>query len=170
MDELFVPVKSETSVTIEPKDLNNRIDSKILQIIKSKVEGKCTKDGFVKEKSIKLLNRSLGHGQASTFNGFTVFHIEYSMEICNPLEGAIMEVQAININKMGILAGIPYQENSPLNIMLAKQHHVDNEIFDAINVDDIFKVRVVGKRYEYGDTQISIIAVLENVYSEFKQN
>ena len=169
MDELFVPIKSETSVTIEPKDLNNRIDSKIVQIIKSKVEGKCTKEGFVKEKSVKLLNRSLGHGQASTFNGYTVFHIEYSMEICNPLEGAIMEVQALNINKMGILAGVPYQQNSPLNIMLAKQHHVDNEVFDSISVDDVFKVRVVGKRYEYGDTQISIVAVLENVYSEFKQ-
>ena len=170
MDELFVPIKSETSVTIEPKDLNNRIDDKILKIIKNNVEGKCIKEGFVKEKSVNLISRSLGHGQASTFNGYTVFHIEYSMEICNPLEGAIMEVQVLNINKMGILAGIPYQQNSPLNIMLAKQHHIDNEEFDALNVDDVFKVRVVGKRYEYGDTQISIIAVLENVYSEFKQN
>ena len=97
------------------------------------------------------------------------FHIEYSMEICNPLQGTIMEVQAVNINKMGILAGVPYEQTSPLNVMLAKQHHIDNEEFEAIKLDDIFKVRVVGSRFEYGDTQISIIAVLENVYSQFNQ-
>ena len=79
-----------------------------------------------------------------------------------------MEVQAMNINKMGVLAGIPYEQSSPLNVMLAKQHHIDNEEFDAIKLDDVFKIRVIGSRFEYGDTQISIIAVLENVYSQFE--
>jgi len=169
MDELFISVKGNTSVRLEPKDLNNKIDDTILRRLKDEMEGKCIKDGFVREKSVKVLKRSMGHGQTSAFNGCMTVNLEYSMDICNPLQGAVMEVQAVNINKMGILAGIPYEQSSPLNVMLAKQHHIDNEDFDSIKLDDIFKVRVIGSRFEYGDTQISIIAVLENVYSQFNQ-
>lgn len=169
MDELFVPVKGNTSIILEPRDLNNKIDDKILKQLKTEMEGKCIKEGFVRDKSLKILKRSMGHGQASAFNGSIVFHVEYSMDICNPLQGTVMEVQAVNINKMGVLAGVPYEQSSPLNVMLAKQHHLDNEEFESIKPDDIFKVRVVGSRFEYGDTQISIIAVLENVYSQFSQ-
>tara|TARA_A100001011_G_C13896859_1_gene669355 strand:+ start:164 stop:673 length:510 start_codon:yes stop_codon:yes gene_type:complete len=168
MDNLFIPTTSETSLIIAPKDLNNRIDDTLLKSLKQDLEGKCIKEGFVKEKSVKILNRSLGQGQGSSFTGNTVFHVKYSMEICNPLEGALIEVQAININKMGILAGVPYQTQSPLNVILAKQHHIDNKGFEDTKVDDIFKVRVVGKRYEYGDTQITIIAVLDSIYNQFK--
>lgn len=169
MDELFVPIKGNTSIILEPKDLNNKMGDKILKQLKNEMEGKCIKEGFVRDKSLKILHRSPGHAQTSPYNGTMRFHIEYSMEICNPLQGTIMEVQAVNINKMGILAGVPYEQTSPLNVMLAKQHHIDNEEFEAIKLDDIFKVRVVGSRFEYGDTQISIIAVLENVYSQFNQ-
>ena len=169
MDNLFVSIKGNTSIRLEPKDMNNRIDDTILKRLKDEMEGKCIKEGYVREKSIKILKRSMGHGQASAFNGSIVFHVEYSMDICNPLQGVEMEVQAVNINKMGVLAGVPYEQSSPLNVMLAKQHHIDNAEFEAINLDDIFKVSVVGSRFEYGDTQISIIAVLENVYSQFSK-
>ena len=169
MDELFVPVKGNASIRLEPRDLNNKIDDKILKQLKNEMEGKCIKEGFVRDKSVKILKRSLGHSNTSSFDGSIVFHVEYSMDICNPLQGTIMEVQAVNINKMGVLAGVPYEQSSPLNVMLAKQHHIDNEEFEAIKMDDIFKVRVVGSRFEYGDTQISIIAVLEKVYSQFSQ-
>jgi DNA-directed RNA polymerase subunit E'/Rpb7 len=169
MDELFVPVVSTTSIRLEPRDLNNKIDDKILKQLKNDLEGKCIKEGFVRDKSLKIIKRSFGHGQASAFNGAVVFNVEYSMDICNPLQGTIMEVQAVNSNKMGVLAGVPYEQTSPLNVMLAKQHHIDNEEFEAIKLDDIFKVRVVGSRFEYGDTQISIIAVLESVYGQFSK-
>ena len=169
MDNLFVSVKGNTSVRLEPKDLNSKMDDTILRRLKNEMEGKCIKDGFVREKSIKILKRSFGTAQTSAFNGCITVNVEYSMDICNPLQGAQMEVQAMNINKMGILAGIPYEQSSPLNVMLAKQHHIDNEAFEAVKLDDIFKVRVIGSRFEYGDTQISIIAVLEDVYSQFSQ-
>ena len=169
MDNLFVTVKGTTSIRLEPKDLNNKIDDTILKKLKTDMEGKCVKDGFVREKSMKILKRSMGHAQASLFSGTFVYDVQYTMDVCNPLQGAQMEVQALNINKMGILAGVPYEQHSPLNVMLAKQHHIDNEEFEKIRMDDIFKVRVVGSKFEYGDTQITIIAVLENAFSQFNK-
>jgi hypothetical protein len=61
---------------------------------------------------------------------------------------------------MGILAGVPHEDNSPLNILLARQHHNNNKYYDKIQEKDIIKIKILGKRYEYGDTQISIIGVL----------
>ena len=133
----------------------------LLSKLKEIVEGKCIKDGYVKKNSVKIIKRSAGSAQVSGFNGNTLFHIVYSIDVCNPLEGHIIEVQAINTNKMGIFAGVPYEEHSPINVMVAKQHHIDNPTFDKIKEDDIFKIKVIGKRYEYGDTSIQIIGIIE---------
>ena len=52
MDALFVSITGNTQVRLEPKDLNNKIDDTILKHLKQEMEGKCIKDGYVKEKSI----------------------------------------------------------------------------------------------------------------------
>ena len=55
MDALFVPVVSSTSIRLEPRDLNNKIDDKILKQLKNDLEGKCIKEGFVRDKSLKII-------------------------------------------------------------------------------------------------------------------
>ena len=110
--------------------------------------------------SVKILKRSMGTVLSSQFNGAVLYNIVYIAELCNPLEGALVEAQVLNINKMGVLAGIPNEETSPLNILLAKQHHIDNVTFENLKEGDIIQVKVIEKRYEFGDSQISIIGVL----------
>ena len=68
---------------------------------------------------------------------------------------------------MGVLAGIE-DDDAPLNILLAKQHHINNPEFEDLKVDDTITIRVLGKKYEFGDSQIAIIGLLENEY--IKQN
>ena len=68
---------------------------------------------------------------------------------------------------MGILAGIE-DEDTPLNILLAKQHHIENAEFEDLKEGDNINIRVLGKKYEFGDSQIAIIGLLENEY--IKQN
>ena len=61
---------------------------------------------------------------------------------------------------MGILGVIPDEEEAPLNILLARQHHLDNEAFLNLKEGEIIQGKIIGKRFEYGGDQISIIAVL----------
>ena len=68
-----------------------------------------------------------------------------------------------NINKMGILGAIPDEEEAPLNILLARQHHIDNEHFEKLQPGDVITVNIIGKRFEFGDTQISVIGILEDM-------
>lgn len=168
MDELFISTKIKSSVSIDPKDLNNNLNRKIISKIRNDVEGKCVKNGYVKKNSVKLIKRSLGESLTSQFNGNVIFHIEYLVDLCNPLEGAGINCRVLNVNKMGILAGIDDIEDSPLNILLAKQHHINNPEFEDLKVDDQINIRVLGKKYEFGDSQIAIIGLLENEF--IKQN
>ena len=165
MDDLFISTKIKSSLSIEPKDLNSNLDKKIIKKIRLDIEGKCIKNGYVRKNSVKLIKRSLGQSLTSHFNGTVIFHIEYLVDLCNPLEGASIECIVINSNKMGILAEI-MGGDSPLNILLAKQHHIDNAEFEDLRDRDIINIRVLGKRYEYGDSHITIIGLLESEYQK----
>ena len=168
MEELFISTKIKSSLSVYPKDLNNNLTRKIVSKIRSDVEGKCIKNGYVKKGSVKLLKRSLGETLTSQFNGAVIYHVEYLVDLCNPLEGASIECQVLNVNKMGALAGMVGSIESPLNILLAKQHHIENAEFEDLKDNDIINIKVLGKRYEFGDSQISIIGLLESEY--IKQN
>ena len=123
MDSLYIPKIVEESISIEPKYMNNKLDHHILKKLKTKYEGKCIKEGYIKKDSIKILNRSVGNIVSSHFNGNIIFHIRMSIELCNPLNNTIIDVQITNNNKMGILAVIPHDKDSPLNILLPRQYH-----------------------------------------------
>lgn len=161
MDSLFISSTITKSVTIHPKHIDKNLDLTILKKIKEEIEGKCIKNGYVKPGSIKILKKNLGDIQMGYFKGHIVYNVLISLDLCNPLENAVIEAQVINTNKMGVLAGVPNEQVSPLNILLARQHHVDNENFANLKENDIINVKIVGKRYEFGDSQISIIGVLD---------
>jgi len=162
MDDLFISDTIVKSISLEPRFINKNIHEVILKKIKENYEGKCIKNGYVKPGSIKIIKRSIGNIIASHFNGNVLFNLELSMEVCNPLNGAVIEAQILNSNKMGHLAGVPYVDDSPLNILLARQHHIskNHDEFNKLNISDIVKIKIIGKRFEYGDNQISIIGIL----------
>lgn len=161
MDSLFTKDTIKKSIAIEPKYINNKLDEYILKRLKETFENKCLKYGYIRQNSIKIIKRSIGCVLASHFNGNILYNIEFTVDVCNPLEGQIIDIVVKNINKMGILGDIPEEEDSPLNILLARQHHVDNEIFSNLKLGQVIKGKILGKRFEFGDNQISIIAVLQ---------
>ena len=162
MDNLFTKSTIKKSLSIEPKYINNQLNDYILKRIRDNFEGKCLKFGYIKINSAKILKRSIGSVLTSHFNGNILYNIEFSVDICNPLEGNIIDIVVKNINKMGILGSIPDEEETPLNILLARQHHIDNEKFLNLKEGEIIQGKIIGKRFEYGGDQISVIAVLHS--------
>ena len=63
---------------------------------------------------------------------------------------------------MGVMAYIGDKDEPYISILLAKQHHIENEAFDKLEIDDSINVKVIGKKFEYGDPQITVIGVLNN--------
>ena len=62
---------------------------------------------------------------------------------------------------MGVMAYVGDEQSPYISILMAKQHHIDNDKFNNLKINDIIKIKVLGKRYEYGDNQISVIGILD---------
>jgi ribA/ribD-fused uncharacterized protein len=161
MSDLYSKSILTYTTSITPSEINKNINQTLKNKIINDVEGKCINGGYVKKNSIKIISRSTGQLLVSQFNGDIIYHIKYSADLCNPLEDAIIKGEVVNINKMGILASGGEDDPKPLSILVAKQHHINNENFDKIKVGDKIKVKVLGKRFEFGDSQINIIGILD---------
>ena len=137
-------------------DLFNTLEIKLKQYN----EGKCIKDGYVKNNSVKLLTYSGGE----LFSNKLVFECVYDCLITNPVESMILNCIAKSITKVGVRAELLTDDNiSPYIIFIARDHHYNNEIFSQIKENDMLQVRVLGQRYELNDKFISVIAELINI-------
>ena len=157
MEPLFFTNECKTQKSIRPHEMNNNINENLRNKIKAEVEGKCIREGYVKPGSVEIVNKSMGTMMMNHFNGTILYNVTYKCEVCDPKEGMIIECKVFNINKMGIVA---YGANNALNILAAKQHHMEDENFSNIQENDIIRVKVIGVRKEYQDSQISIIGKL----------
>ena len=161
MDSLVTLVQLNRSVGLKPGEINNGIDDTLLFRLKDEIEGKCIKEGFAMPNSVEIVNRSLGEVQLSHFNGSMLYHCNFVVKVCNPNEGDIIQARVTNVNKMGILAVAGEGDPAPLNILLPAQYHLNNEDFHKIQPGDTANNKIVGKRFDSGEQQISIIGIIE---------
>ena len=142
----------------------NEVNSELFNTLETKLkqynEGKCIKDGYVKNNSVKLLTYSGGE----LFSNKLVFECVYECLITNPVESMMLNCIARSITKVGVRAELLTDDNnSPYIIFIARDHHYNNEIFSQIKENDMLQVRVLGQRYELNDKFISVIAELINI-------
>lgn len=147
-------------IQLKASEYNDSIDETLLEKLKNKIEGKCDSFGYIKPGSTQLIKRSIGELQQGQFNGACSFKITYSVDICNPVEGMLVKCVTRNINKMGIFCEIADLDPSPLSLILAKQHHLRNEKFESVKINDIINVEIIGIKFNYNDSKISCIGRL----------
>ena len=150
--------------------IDKNIDSKILKFIVNKIGDKCIEAGHIKSSDIKIIGRTSGLLDVSHFTGEIIFDVECQINVFNPPEGSILFCKVTNKNKMGIVAEIAIENPSPIRILLAREHHIDNEKFHDLAINDEICVEVIAKRYEYNDNKIQAIGVLSTEEELLKQN
>lgn len=141
--------------------LGNNLNYILETIISKQIGGKCVQEGYIKPNSIKILTYSNGN-----INGnYIVFKVIFECLVCSPVEGMHINAVVKNITKAGIRAET-LDENSPLVIFIARDHHYKMPYFSSLKLNDKIKVRVIGQRFELEDTYISVIAELIEPYTE----
>ena len=108
--------------------------------------------------TIKIIMRSSGIINNATFDGITIYKVKFSVDICNPLIGQVIQCIVGNINKSHIICYINTLETSPLEIYLFKNHHLNNNDFLQLKNDNIINVKIAGSTLKYKDKQIITIA------------
>tara|TARA_B100000674_G_scaffold493191_1_gene514899 strand:+ start:675 stop:1829 length:1155 start_codon:yes stop_codon:yes gene_type:complete len=169
-NNIFTTNILNTVIQLLPGEFNNSIDDILLEKLKNKVEGKCDKNGYIKPDSVSIIRRSMGKVLQGHFNGSCSYRISYKVDICNPVEGMMIKAIVRNINKMGLFCELHDIEPSPLTIILAKQHHLKNEAFEKIKINDVINIEIIGIKFNYNDTQISCIGRLSDDGKTLEEN
>ncbi len=121
--------------------------------LSNRIEGKCVPEGFIKPKSIRIVNYSAG-----TVNGkFVTFTVVFECLICHPVEGMKFKAIVKNITKAGVRCETQ-EDPSPVVVFIARDHHFKSKEFSQLKIDELITVKVIGVRYELNDSYISVIA------------
>ena len=97
-NNIFTTNILNTVIQLLPGEFNNSIDETLLHKLKTKVEGKCDKNGYIKPESAEIIRRGMGKVLQGHFNGSCSYRISYKVDICNPVEGMMIKGIVKNIN------------------------------------------------------------------------
>lgn len=156
--KIFERIILEENINLTSKDTNYNINDIITKKLAKKVEGKCIKEGYIKKDSIEIVNRSLGVLINSNFDSTVNYVVKYSADVCMLSNNQIIECEIFSIDKSQIICYVGEKSNSPVEIYLFKHHHVGNVDFINLRKEDTIKVKIIGTKYEFKDTQIIAIA------------
>lgn len=157
--KMFMPIKFNTTIILTPKELDKNFDNTIVLKVKETLENKCTKHGFIKKDSIKIIKRSAGYCKESHLNGNIAFDLSCIAEICNPVQDSIIKCIVKAKNNLGIRAVGQYENLSILEVIIPRiTSGIQSEIdIDTINIGDNINVKVCGKKFTLYDKMISIV-------------
>ena len=153
--DIFHNTMITKKISVPIHNVGKNIRETLETIISTEIEGKCIAEGYVKEKSTRIMTYSCGVVTSSKI----MFDIVFECMICLPVEGMHINCVAKNITKAGIRAETE-DTPSPVVIFVARDHHASLAKFAKVVPDRKIKVRVIGQRYELNDKYISIIAEL----------
>jgi len=138
------------------KSIGNNIRENIQTKLEENLYNKCSKEGYIKKKSIQILSYSSGVVEANN----VIFDVMFECNICRPVEGQIISCKVKNITRAGIRATYTREEESPITIFVARDHHYNNEEFSQQKEDNDINIKVIGIRYELNDETISVLGEL----------
>lgn len=155
-DHIFIRMQLIEKIKLEPAFISSNYKDEVLKRLKAKVEGICTKHGYIRTDSVEIYKVCCGRVELIGLNGSTVFDVYFWADVCNPLLGSVLKCRVSNINKFGILV----EAGSIIEAIVAKnsvsiQSDVDLE---KVRIGDDVMIEVVGKKYELNDKKISLIA------------
>jgi hypothetical protein len=152
----------DENIPLTPKDLSRnaiRVRDILQKKLKSKLEGRCSRDGWVKPGTLKILSHSMGYVESGRFTGDIVFHTKCEGTVINPSADVIVQGGVIRKNKMGIYVNM----DDAVRIILPRDHpsHIGNEEYDTIAVGEKVSVMIKKSRFQVNDEYILSVGIFE---------
>lgn len=177
MENLFVKSVVTEQVKVKPHELRQGYESTILSRLKTTHEGRCTRNGYVRRGSIRIVKVSEGMLDTNCLNGSVQFVAVFECQSCTPVKGDTVTATVRNFNRFGVMAsvGIPDAPANPtdtvtdssstvfpvMSIIIPKQSassamhsHID---LNNVAVGDNLVTEVINVKYELNDTRISVL-------------
>ena len=147
----------EEKVALSPGQLHGNIssfDDILLGKLRTQLEGKCSKHGFVVPGSLKLLSRSYGYMERGTFTSDTMYYIKAEGSVYNPPNGTVVEGVVTRKSKAGLYVIIKAGEVDAIHIMIVRDLHIGNIEFDSIQIGEKIRIEIKKSRFQIHDPHI----------------
>ena len=152
----------ETKVVLTPKDLGKDITN-IKDILEDKIktqyEGRCSRNGYILPRSVKMLSRSMGMVEKGRFSGDILYYSEVECSVLYPPDGVVLDALVVRKNKMGVYASF----EDAIRVMVPRDLHIGDEAFDAIEVGQTIQVEIKKSRFQVNDTSILSVGVFRGI-------
>ena len=141
-------------------EVGGNIKQNLERMIVSKTEGKCIVEGFIRPDSVRILTYSAG----KLHSGSVEFQTTFECMVCHPVEGSLVRCKCNTITKAGVHAEVvDKQGNIPITVFIARDHHLNNFMFEKVVENAQLLVNVIGIRYELNDANICAIGILKDI-------
>jgi DNA-directed RNA polymerase subunit E'/Rpb7 len=159
MQSIYNQEMLTTKVFLTMDQVGQNIKQNLERNISFNIEGKCTRDGYIKPNSVRVFKYSSG----VINNDKVEFQTVYECLVCYPVEGMKIDCKVKTITKAGIHAQvIDADGNTPITMFIARDHHFTDKMFENIKENSQIKTEVVGIRFELNDPYICAIGTLDN--------
>jgi DNA-directed RNA polymerase subunit E'/Rpb7 len=154
----------QKDIKIPIVNIGTNLNANIKEILAKTYEGKCLKEGYIKNNSIVIINYSSGLLELDS----VLFSVSFECLICRPMEDMKIKCKVDNVTKAGVRASYYNNIESPIMVFIARDHYYNNSTFTKIKENDIIIIKVIGIRYELNDNFIYIIAELLKIQKKNK--
>jgi len=143
----------EEQVSLNPRDIRGKIQSidTILEgKLRTRLEGKCSRHGFVVSDTVKILSRSMGSLERGRFTGNIVFHVQAEGRVLNPPDKTMLDGEVIRKNKMGLYVNY----NDAIRIIVPRDANIGKDEFESVEVGETITVEIKKSRFQVNDPYV----------------
>lgn len=161
-DPLFERRALVRNVHVDAKFLQRNIEASLLAQLRHKYEGVCAAEGYLLQRSIAILEHSLG--RTNFIKGGLDYTVKFQADVCMPHPGQTFRVPVTLKSKIGIHA-----ELTPLKVLLPRDLHIGDGNFETVKEGEDIEFEVVGSRFQQGDDSIVVLGKLKNIVQPAKE-
>lgn len=152
-DPLFERRELVRNVHIDSRFLQRNIQASLVAQLRMKYEGRCLSEGYVNEKSITVIEHSLG--RVNYIKGGLEYTVKFQADLCMPHPGQVFRMPVVLKSKLGLHA-----ESKPIKALLPRDLHIGVTDFEEVNDKEEIEYEVVGARFQQGDESIVVLGKL----------
>jgi len=155
-DPLFERRELVRNVHIDSRFLQRNIQASLVAQLRMKYEGICLSEGYVNEKSITVIEHSLG--RVNYIKGGLEYTVKFQADLCMPHPGQVFRMPVVLKSKLGLHA-----ESKPIKALLPRDLHIGITDFEEVNEKEEIEYEVVGARFQQGDESIVVLGKLRKI-------
>ncbi len=161
---LYVESIVKESLSVPFADAGRNMEQYFKSYASEHLEGRCWKEGYIRPNSSKVVSYTAG-----LLNGTSIdYSVLYQVEVCYPYEKMEVECIVRQVNKVGIRATLREKQN-PLVVYVTREHNSQLNM-SSYKVGQKIKVRILGHRFEPGDTCIHVMAEMKDIVEAIEGN